>query len=92
MNTKNLTNEEAETAAAEQWLADLDPADPSVRIRDGRYLRHIREAADALEQAEAQLHQAVAEARTNGDSWGAIGMVLGTSRQAAQQRFKNIDA
>ncbi|BBX74622.1 hypothetical protein H7H78_18170 [Mycobacterium shinjukuense] len=92
MATTNLTGEAAETAAAEQWLADLEPADPSVRVRDGRYLRHIREAADALQQAEAQLHQAVAEARANGDSWGAIGMVLGTTRQAAQQRFKNIKA
>lgn len=90
MATKNLTSEETETAAAEKWLADLDPADPSVRVRDGRYLRHIREAADVLEQAEAQLREAVAEARANGDSWGAIGMVLGTSRQAAQQRFKSI--
>jgi hypothetical protein len=92
MAAKNLTNDEAETAAAEQWLADLEPANPSVRVRDGRNLRHIREAADALEKAEDQLYKAVAEARANGDSWGAIGMVLGTSRQAAQQRFKNIDA
>jgi multidrug resistance efflux pump len=92
MATKNLTSEEAETAAAEQWLADLDPDDPSVRVRDARYLRHIREAADALENADARLRQAVAEARANGDSWGAIGMVLGTSRQAAQQRFKNVGA
>jgi hypothetical protein len=62
-----------------------------VKVRDGRYLRHIREAADAVEAAEARLREAVAEARAHGDTWGVIGMVLGTSRQAAQQRFKDVD-
>lgn len=79
-----------ETSAAEQWLDQLDPADPSVKVRDGRYLRHVREAADAEEAATADLRRAVAQARANGESWGTIGMVLGVSRQAAQQRFREV--
>ena len=78
-----------ETTAAEQWIDQLNPNDPSVKVRDGRYLRHVREAADAADTAAENLRQAVAEARANGESWGTIGMVLGVSRQAAQQRFRD---
>ncbi len=79
-----------ETTAAEQWIDQLDPNDPSVKVRDGRYLRHVGEAADAADAAAENLRQAVAEARANGESWGTIGMVLGVSRQAAQQRFRDV--
>lgn len=78
------------TTATEQWLDQLDPKDPSVKVRDGRYLRHVREAADAADTAAENLRQAVAEARANGESWGTIGMALGVSRQAAQQRFRDV--
>lgn len=79
-----------ETIAAEQWIDQLNPDDPSVKVRDGRYLRHVREAADEADTAAEHLRQAVAEARANGESWGTIGMVLGVSRQAAQQRFRDV--
>jgi multidrug efflux pump subunit AcrA (membrane-fusion protein) len=85
-----------ELTSTEQWLESLDPR--TTPARDGRYLRRVREAADAfetakaaLESAKAQLDEAVAQARIRGDSWGLIGMVLGVSRQAAQQRFAHID-
>jgi hypothetical protein len=81
-----------ETTAAEEWLDQLDPDDPSVKVRDGRYLRHVREAADAADAAADNLRRAVAEARANGESWGTIGMVLGVSRQAVQQRFREVGA
>jgi hypothetical protein len=81
--------EAAETDAAERWLDELDPDD--VKLDDARYLRDIRNAAKALEDAEYQLRVAVAAARVHGETWGQIGMVLGVSRQAAQQRFKEID-
>lgn len=74
----------------EQWIDQLDPKDPSVKVRDGRYLRHVRQAADAADAASEDLRNAVAQARANGESWGTIGMVLGVSRQAAQQRFRDI--
>lgn len=79
-----------ESTAAEQWLDQLDPADPSVKVRDGRWLRHVREAAEAAKTADEDLRTAVAQARHNGESWGTIGMVLGVSRQAAQQRFRDV--
>ncbi|QZA09023.1 hypothetical protein K3U94_07105 [Mycolicibacter heraklionensis] len=79
-----------ETTAAEQWIDQLDPADPSVKVRAGRYLRHVREAAEAADAATDALRRAVAEARENGESWGTIGMVLGVSRQAVQQRFRDV--
>ena len=81
-----------ETTAAEEWLDQLDPDDPSVKVRDGRYLRQVREASDAANAAAENLRRAVAEARSNGESWGTIGMVLGISRQAAQQRFRGVGA
>jgi hypothetical protein len=77
------------TADAEQWLDQLDPADPTVKVRDGRWLRAVREAADDADVAAIELRRAVAGARANGESWGTIGMVLGVSRQAAQQRFRD---
>ena len=81
-----------ETTAAEEWLDQIDPDDPSVKVRDGRYLRHVREASDAADAAAENLRRAVAASRSNGESWGTIGMVLGVSRQAAQQRFRGVGA
>lgn len=71
--------------SVEEWLDSIDPA--TIRARDARHLRAIGEALDALEAAERQLEDAVAEARKAGDSWNAIGLVLGTSRQAAHRKF-----
>jgi len=71
----------------EEWLDQLDPNDPTVEVRDGKYLRRITEAMAAVSDADTELRAAVAEARANGESWGLIGMVLGVSKQAAQQRF-----
>ena len=44
-------------------------------------------ARDESARAEQALHDAVARARESGQTWSAIGIVLGTTRQAAQQRF-----
>ncbi len=71
--------------SVEEWLDSLDPA--TMELRDGVHLRAIGAALDALEAAERQLDVAVAEARKAGDSWNAIGVVLGTSRQAAHRKF-----
>lgn len=85
-----------ELTETEKWLAGLDPK--STPARDAHFLWHIRTAADAFEAARSavddtrtQLDTAVAAARAHGDSWGLIGMVLGVSRQAAQQRFGHLD-
>lgn len=69
----------------ETWLDALD-SDPA-NFRDGRHLRAIGAALTAREAAEQQLEAAIAEARAAGDSWETIGVVLGTSKQAAHRKF-----
>ncbi|MFT4288846.1 hypothetical protein [Nocardioides sp.] len=51
----------------------------------------VRRAATADTVVAGLLAQAVAAARSGGHSWAAIGMELGMSRQAAQQRFGGHD-
>jgi hypothetical protein len=69
----------------EEWLNNVDVE--SLQVRDGKHLRRIGMALTALEAAESELTNAIAAAREAGDSWGMIGMVLGTSKQAAHRRF-----
>ncbi|PKF69524.1 hypothetical protein CXB45_01310 [Corynebacterium mastitidis] len=47
----------------------------------------IRQAQQAIEAAQQQLHRAVHAARARGSSWAEIGAALGVSRQAAFKRF-----
>lgn len=47
----------------------------------------LRRAALARARSERQIVEAVAAARTAGISWARIGELLGTSAQAAQQRY-----
>jgi len=47
----------------------------------------IRTANRDLKLAEAMLRRQVGAARRAGHSWAAIGLALGVTRQAAQQRF-----
>lgn len=70
----------------ERWLDSLDPA--RLDFRDATGVRAIIAAADAVTAAEAGLRQAVAQARAGGDSWTVIGAALGTSKQAAHERFR----
>ncbi len=69
----------------EGWLDTLDPA--TTPAKDARHLREIGQALANLEDAERALEKAITDARAAGDSWTAIGAVLGTSRQAAQRKF-----
>lgn len=55
--------------------------------RDATAFRAIRAAMHQVEEAERALHDAVRQARAAGDSWSVIGAALGTSRQAAHERF-----
>jgi len=73
----------------EDWLDALDPK--TVPARDGRHLRAVGQAVTDLEAAEAAVQRAVDEAHAAGDSWSAIAMVLGTSRQAAHRKFARTD-
>jgi len=54
---------------------------------DAKAFRRIVAAVESVREADAELTAAVREARKRGDSWTAIAVALGTTRQAAQQRF-----
>ncbi len=58
-----------------------------VRLPDPGALLEIIAAQHACRHAELALRQAVNSARRAGQPWSAVGAVLATSRQAAQQRF-----
>jgi hypothetical protein len=58
-----------------------------VRLLDPGALLEVIAAQDACRQAELALRHAVSSARRAGQPWSAVGAVLGTTRQAAQQRF-----
>ncbi|MEJ6537445.1 MAG: hypothetical protein QNL98_09465 [Mycobacterium sp.] len=67
------------------WLDSIEP-DPA-DARDATNIRRIIAANEALSAADDELRAAVVSARAAGDTWDAIGVALGTSRQAAYQRF-----
>jgi hypothetical protein len=50
-------------------------------------ISHILKANQDVKVAELLLRRHVARARKSGHSWASIGFALGTTRQAAQQRF-----
>jgi hypothetical protein len=50
----------------------------------------LRRAALARARTERQIVEAVEAARANGLSWARIGALLGTSAQAAQQRYAHL--
>lgn len=66
------------------------PAEPDsvlVELLNGRSLRRLSEARDALTDARERYDDAVLEARTAGYSWGEIGNLLGVSKQQLHRRF-----
>lgn len=66
-------------------LDQLDPA--TTPARSAVHFRRVVAAREALDAAQAEVNAAVAAARAAGDSWTVIGVGLGITRQAAQQRF-----
>jgi hypothetical protein len=59
----------------------------SAGIRDTRALAAVREAVMDRSTAEQHLAEAVDAARAEGHPWSAIGAMLGTSGEAARQRY-----
>ena len=55
--------------------------------RDPASLKHLREAVLERSNAERSVRDAVDAARADGLSWAAIGSMLGTSGEAARQRY-----
>jgi glycine/serine hydroxymethyltransferase len=71
--------------SVEEWLDSIDVS--TVEVRDGTHMRAIAAARIALDEAELRLSQAVENAKSAGETWNAIGVALGTSRQAAHRKF-----
>ena len=66
---------------------DYEP-DPDDERPVEEYL--LQRAALARARSEQQIVEAVTAARTKGISWQRIGELLGTSAQAAQQRYGGV--
>jgi hypothetical protein len=83
------TREQLQQAAeaAERWLDSLDPAAIASPDADASRLRRIGDAVRAVASSQVELADAVAEAREHGHTWTQIAAMLGTSRQAAQERY-----
>lgn len=72
-------------AAYEKWLEEVDPAD--MKFIDTSTLKPVGRLAHLRDEVEKLLVDAIATARQNDWSWGDIGLMLGVTRQAAQQRY-----
>jgi hypothetical protein len=78
----------AHAEALAKRFEDFDPAgDNGVGARS---LRDIRHAFVRRAEAEREISEAVAVARAEGHSWAAIGAMLGTSGEAARQRYGHL--
>jgi len=56
-------------------------------VRDAGTLREVAEAFARLAASQRDLAAAVHAARAEGHSWAAIGAMVGTSGEAARQRY-----
>lgn len=72
---------------AERWLDSLDPACIASPAAEAAHLRRLGMAVRAASTSQAELADAVAAARLHGHTWAQIATMLGTSRQAAQERY-----
>ncbi|MGI8513957.1 MAG: hypothetical protein ACR2NT_02245 [Acidimicrobiia bacterium] len=74
---------QAEELAARFEAYEPDPGN----VQDAAALRKIRQAFLARAEAERRLTKAVGIARNEGHSWASIGAMVGTSGEAARQKY-----
>jgi hypothetical protein len=73
---------------ADELAARFENHDPEREaIRDAIALREIRQAFLARAEAERRVSSAVERARDDGQAWNSIGAMLGTSGEAARQKY-----
>jgi len=73
---------------ADELAARFEAHDPDLAdIDDAVSLRALRLAFQNRADAERRLADAVSVARAEGQSWAAIGAMVGTSGEAARQRY-----
>ncbi len=75
--------DQADELAAQFESYEPDPADH----RDPAPVLAMREAIKTRAAAEAALTAAIAAARSAGYSWATVGTIIGTSGEAARQRY-----
>jgi hypothetical protein len=75
-------------AQADELQEHFEHHEPgSGEIKDAAALRALRQAALKRAHAEAELAELVGLARAERHSWQSIGAMLGTSGEAARQRY-----
>jgi hypothetical protein len=79
--------ERVREGVAEAIVGGPDGLRAALQSDPASFLALVAAARVGAEEADRLLHHAVVGARQAGHSWEAIGALLGTSRQAAQQRF-----
>lgn len=73
---------------AEELAARFEDHEPDTEnIKDAGALRELRHAFVARADAEQRVTDAVRRARADGHSWASIGAMVGTSGEAARQRY-----
>ncbi len=72
---------------AEALAARFEQHQPGDDVRDASALGVVRDAFLARAEAERNLADAVVAARHAGHSWASIGAMVGTSGEAARQRY-----
>ena len=75
----------AHAAELAKRFEDHEPS--TAETKDARVLRDIAQAFSRVAVSERELADAVSVARAEGHSWAAIGTMLGTSGEAARQRY-----
>lgn len=74
---------------AEELAARFEDHEPDASdIKDASALRGLRQAFLAKAEAEQRVTDAVRRARADGHSWASIGAMVGTSGEAARQRYR----
>lgn len=77
-------------AHADELAARFEQYDPDpAQELDGNAVRELRAAVAAQSAAERHLLAAVRQARESGMSWASIGTFVGTSGEAARQRYSS---
>lgn len=71
---------------ADELAARFEQATSS-EMRDAASLRAVRQAFIARAEVERELLNVVVQARHDGHSWASIGAMVGTSGEAARQRY-----
>lgn len=73
---------------AEQLARKFEEYDPNPDdVNDAGELRTLRQAVLTRAEAERYVADAVTAARRAGHAWSAVGAMLGTSGEAARQRY-----